>query len=1169
MRAGIGLHYLDLAHYQGGGGAFEPSSLFGDTDTGGFYDPSDLTSMHSHSAGTAAATELWPNVSVGDSVGMILDKSQMGGSTAESYVDTLDVLGELDNAGFDTDTDWTKGTGWTISGGTANASAATGNLLQNLNADLAADKVYYVEVEVVTATSGSFAINVGGTQQTSEISTVGVHSSIVHTGSSGNTILYFIPSTFTGSIDNVVIKEIPGNHLVAPSDAARPILRDEIVDGVDVDVSGQPELVTNGTFDDDTGWTEGGDWSISGGEASCTTAPSNLERNADSDFTGGAWHLISIEKTGGSTTGAGVSVSIGGFDTEDIITTGSQPAGTYKLLKRAEAVDPDLVRIAKGGSSEVIIDNVSVKEVPAEASRRYYLEFDGTDDILTTGSVFGTSFNNGPATHCFAFQDVGNDTGGYFYTVAAAANDGGVRGANSSSGLRIYNEAGSYEGITGTDPGTDDPFVATIVIDSASSASGRHNGASGNTIDPTDNWFVSGAEGIAICSDDIDGFNVIAEANYYGSCTINRQLTTLERQNLEIYLANKSGVTLDATSGYTFPGLLYDANTDGGFYDPSDLTSMGTARPSSNSYGVGADRGAVAGDTIGYLLDKSQMGGMTADAFVESQDDLAADIDLTSASGWTEENTGGGGSISFGAGGLTLTDDTTNGAMVVWSDDTNLYTVGEFYEITVTKTSAASATQADLTIRCGNNQGFQIGNQPPGTYSRVMECAGVGALRINTGAAGTSTHTVSAITIKHIPGNHLVAPSDAARPVLRDEIVDGTDVDVSSATELWPQPDYDASTGVTLGGGGEWVISGGVATATAVPSGSTEHFSTDDIVTANKWHLFEFEIVSRSAGSLSLGTNENNGTSRTNAGVYKELILPTTDLKARFYRRASDFTGVIDNVSVKEVPASADRRYWLEFDGTDDGMETALTVSGPLSVGTGCRSYSAASLQVIWSASAATQADTYADFRDTAAGTGILAVTAYAAAFANQASINSSAVYDEAWTAGVVQLGQDDFSHRLDGDVIGTDTSGTWPDNNATEFSIGHDTAGANDAEVDIAGIAALTRKLTYAEREELEAYIGRKAGTIDFDTAWHPASLFENSEDGAVYDVSLASSLFQERTGASATTPASIGDPVGTILDQSGNGNHAVAPSDAARPCYSAILTGNCTWTTTEPMMS
>lgn len=43
---------------------------------------------------------------------------------------------------------------------------------------------------------------------------------------------------------------------------------------------------------------------------------------------------------------------------------------------------------------------------------------------------------------------------------------------------------------------------------------------------------------------------------------------------------------------------------------------------------------------------------------------------------------------------------------------------------------------------------------------------------------------------------------------------------------------------------------------------------------------------------------------------------------------------------------------------------------------------------------------------------------------------------------------------------------------------------------------------------------------------------------------------LFQERSGASASTPASSdGDPVGSWLDQSGNGRHAIALSDAKRP--------------------
>lgn len=52
-----------------------------------------------------------------------------------------------------------------------------------------------------------------------------------------------------------------------------------------------------------------------------------------------------------------------------------------------------------------------------------------------------------------------------------------------------------------------------------------------------------------------------------------------------------------------------------------------------------------------------------------------------------------------------------------------------------------------------------------------------------------------------------------------------------------------------------------------------------------------------------------------------------------------------------------------------------------------------------------------------------------------------------------------------------------------------------------------------------------------------------------AVYDISDLSSLFQERTGASATTAAVVDGPVGTVLNQVSGGPHLTAPSDAARP--------------------
>lgn len=45
-------------------------------------------------------------------------------------------------------------------------------------------------------------------------------------------------------------------------------------------------------------------------------------------------------------------------------------------------------------------------------------------------------------------------------------------------------------------------------------------------------------------------------------------------------------------------------------------------------------------------------------------------------------------------------------------------------------------------------------------------------------------------------------------------------------------------------------------------------------------------------------------------------------------------------------------------------------------------------------------------------------------------------------------------------------------------------------------------------------------------------------------------SGLYQERTGASATTPASAdGDPVGTWLDRSGQANHLTTTADSKRP--------------------
>lgn len=65
----------------------------------------------------------------------------------------------------------------------------------------------------------------------------------------------------------------------------------------------------------------------------------------------------------------------------------------------------------------------------------------------------------------------------------------------------------------------------------------------------------------------------------------------------------------------------------------------------------------------------------------------------------------------------------------------------------------------------------------------------------------------------------------------------------------------------------------------------------------------------------------------------------------------------------------------------------------------------------------------------------------------------------------------------------------------------------------------------------------------------WTPAQLFASSEKGVWYDPSDLSTLFQDSAG---TTPVTaVEQPVGRILDKSGNAFHATQATSAARPVY------------------
>ncbi len=117
------------------------------------------------------------------------------------------------NGSFATDTAWTKGAGWTISGGTAVATGVTGfaDIQQNL-AGVDLGRTYIISFDLVV-TSGSIQVFLGvsgsGTGQVGgSLGLTGSYSFLINKNpiDSVKTILFRGASTFTGTIDNVSVR---------------------------------------------------------------------------------------------------------------------------------------------------------------------------------------------------------------------------------------------------------------------------------------------------------------------------------------------------------------------------------------------------------------------------------------------------------------------------------------------------------------------------------------------------------------------------------------------------------------------------------------------------------------------------------------------------------------------------------------------------------------------------------------------------------------------------------------------------------------------------------------------------------------------------------------------------------------------------------------------------
>ena len=211
-----------------GGGGFSPATLFAAGEPGGWYDPSDLSTMFQDSAGTTPVT------ATGQTVGLVLDKSQGL------------VLGpELVTNG-----DFSNGsTGWTLLSSTVVNSALVCSSVTSLNfavrsITVTAGRTYLVSFTVADYVSGGLflTLGVGTNVSTPTFSGNGVWTARLIAGAGNSEVRMGCPGGgFVGTIDNISVKELAGNHLTQTTAASRPQYQ--------IDGNGLPYLLFDGTDD--------------------------------------------------------------------------------------------------------------------------------------------------------------------------------------------------------------------------------------------------------------------------------------------------------------------------------------------------------------------------------------------------------------------------------------------------------------------------------------------------------------------------------------------------------------------------------------------------------------------------------------------------------------------------------------------------------------------------------------------------------------------------------------------------------------------------------------------------------------------------------------------------------------------------------------------------------
>ncbi len=562
-----------------GGSRFSIASLFSSGEQGCWYDPSDMSTMFQESSLATPAV-------IGQPVGAIYDKSQSLKRGPEIVT----------NGDFSTDTDWNKGSpGWSIANGSAIGTNVSGRNLSQTSISFTEGAIYNLQF-TVTRTAGNIIPRLGGTTSVNgaTIFQSGTYNIFLKANSSSNAVVFRGNSGFTGTIDNVSVKKVLGNHAYQDTSDKRPIL------------ARHPEGGIRNLFDytqefDDSYWTKGVNTTVTANYGTAPDGTQTADRavmpNSDGTYirksinvTAGVTYVFSVYAR--ATTG-----------TDNVILTSPQVNTTFSLdtnWKRVSitwtaptttAVDLSIDNTFSatdifvwGAQLEVGSTATAYQHVtddlryditePLGVNSLNYLAFDGSNNCLQVVTLDMSASDELTAhsghrkigtSNSILYEHSANSGGsgnvGTFKLNAPHASNDYIFGANGNVNQTVPVNGAEYDS-----PAT---FVSTHTVDiSADSQVVRMNGVQAGTSSSdmgtgnfTDQNFNIGSRN--------NGSNLPFTGNIYGLIIRGKVSTDKEIESTESYMAKKTGVFAEtvglATLSLDFGGGYYTArNRNGG-----------------------------------------------------------------------------------------------------------------------------------------------------------------------------------------------------------------------------------------------------------------------------------------------------------------------------------------------------------------------------------------------------------------------------------------------------------------------------------------------------------------------------------------------------------------------------------------------------------------------------